>query len=209
MTRDSPLHETRLLAARFLRSARRLEDCPPDDGAEVAFAGRSNAGKSSVLNRLTGRRGLARTSKTPGRTQLLNFFEVAAERRLVDLPGYGYARAAKATRADWQRHVERYLRERAALRGLVLVMDIRHPFRDTDAQLLEWARRAQMPALVLLNKADKLGRGATARAATEARRRLEGHLAAAIPFSAQQGQGAAEALEVIRGWLELGAEDAQ
>ena len=113
--------------ARFLKSAQNVEQCPPDAGFEVAFAGRSNAGKSSAINRLTGQRTLARTSKTPGRTQLLNFFELDEERRLVDLPGYGYAKVDKNTRQQWQRDLDDYLARRQSLTGLVLLMDIRHP----------------------------------------------------------------------------------
>ena len=198
-----------LLPAAFDRSAPTIREAPPEQGREVAFAGRSNAGKSSVLNRLTGQRALARTSRTPGRTQQLNYFRVDEDRRLVDLPGYGYARAPKSTRRDWQAHLERYLERRASLRGLVLVMDVRHPFRDADAHLLAWARAAEMPVLVLLNKADKLGRGAGARALADARRRLAGSLAAAILFSAREGTGVEEAASVIRGWLELDAGEAE
>jgi len=150
----------RYRAARFLDSVNAFPRLPPDSGREVAFAGRSNAGKSSALNVLTGQRQLARASKTPGRTQLLNFFEVEPERLLVDLPGYGYARVPDAVRRHWQALLERYLRERAALRGLLLLMDIRHPLTELDRGMLDCCAARALPVHVLLTKADKLGRGA-------------------------------------------------
>ena len=136
--------------ARFLKSAQNVEQCPPDAGFEVAFAGRSNAGKSSAINRLTGQR----TSQTPGRTQLLNFFELDEERRLVDLPGYGYAKVDKVTRQQWQRDLDDYLARRQSLTGLVLLMDIRHPLKDFDRLILEWSARAGMPLHLLITKAE-------------------------------------------------------
>jgi GTP-binding protein len=145
--------------ASFLTSAPSLRQCPPDTGAEVAFAGRSNAGKSSAINALTGQRKLARTSKTPGRTQLLNFFELDELRRIVDLPGYGFAQVPLAVKNAWQRNLDEYLSNRESLRGLVLLMDIRHPLQPFDTQMLEWAQRSAMPMHVLLTKADKLNYG--------------------------------------------------
>lgn len=193
-----------MLAARFERSARGPGDAPPDRGREVAFAGRSNAGKSSVLNRLTGQRGLARTSKTPGRTQLLNFFRIDDDSCLVDLPGYGYAKTGRATRDAWQDEVEGYLASRQALVGVVLVMDIRHPFQPFDEQLVAWSRAADMPLLVLLNKADKLGFGAASAALADARRHLaDTPRAEVVLFSALRGQGSEEVLAMLRGWLGL------
>ena len=127
----------RYRAARFSNSVNAFSQLPPDTGREVAFAGRSNAGKSSALNLLTGQRALARTSKTPGRTQLLNFFLVEPQRFLVDLPGYGYARVPEPIRQHWRVLVERYLRERASLQGLLLLMDVRHPLTELDRQLLD------------------------------------------------------------------------
>ncbi|NIM29306.1 MAG: YihA family ribosome biogenesis GTP-binding protein [Gammaproteobacteria bacterium] len=158
--------------ARFLKGVARLSALPPDAGAEVAFAGRSNAGKSSVINALTGRASLARISKTPGRTQLLNFFELDDARRLVDLPGYGYANVPMAVKRRWASLVEGYLSARRSLVGVVLIMDARRPFTDADMQLLEWCRHAGVATHVLLNKADKLSRGAGARVLAEARERL-------------------------------------
>ena len=145
--------------ASFLTSAARVEQCPVDEGYEVAFAGRSNAGKSSALNTLT-RASLARTSKTPGRTQLLNFFSLDEERRLVDLPGYGYAEVPEEMKRKWQRALGEYLQKRECLRGLVVLMDIRHPLKDLDQQMIAWAVESGLPVLVLLTKADKLASGA-------------------------------------------------
>ena len=144
---------------KFLISAQTLQQCPSDSGCEVAFAGRSNAGKSSAINTLTRNKGLARTSKTPGRTQLINHFEVEPEKRLVDLPGYGYAKVPKALKAKWDRNLAEYLQNRNSLSGLILLMDIRHPLQDYDQQMLNWAAQAGLPVHILLTKADKLKRG--------------------------------------------------
>ena len=143
----------------FLISAQTLKQCPDDRGFEVAFAGRSNAGKSSAINTLTRNKGLARTSKTPGRTQLINHFEIEPEKRLVDLPGYGYAKVPKAIKAKWDRNLAEYLQNRNSLSGLVLLMDIRHPLQDYDRQMLNWAAQAGLPVHILLTKADQLKRG--------------------------------------------------
>ncbi|MDA7826463.1 ribosome biogenesis GTP-binding protein YihA/YsxC [Porticoccaceae bacterium] len=143
----------------FLISAQTLQQCPDDIGCEVAFAGRSNAGKSSAINTLTRNKGLARTSKTPGRTQLINHFEIETGKRLVDLPGYGYAKVPKAIKAKWDKNLAEYLQNRTSLSGLVLLMDIRHPLQDYDRQMLNWAAQAGLPVHILLTKADKLKRG--------------------------------------------------
>ncbi|WP_347988220.1 ribosome biogenesis GTP-binding protein YihA/YsxC [Methylomonas sp. AM2-LC] len=145
---------------KFINSAPRLQDAPPDQGMEIAFAGRSNAGKSSAINTLVQQNALARVSKTPGRTQLLNFFEVDAQRKLVDLPGYGYAKVPESVKKDWQKMIQIYLCERNALCGIVLVMDIRHPLTDFDWKMVEWCEQAQLPLHILLTKADKLNFGA-------------------------------------------------
>lgn len=145
--------------AEFLKSAPTLQQCPPDSGVEVAFAGRSNAGKSSAINVLTGNKKLARTSKTPGRTQLINFFSLSEHQRLVDLPGYGFAKVPLAVKLQWQRHLEDYLRQRQALKGLVLLMDARHPLQEFDRMMLSWAESCDMPVHILLTKADKLKNG--------------------------------------------------
>ena len=148
-------------SARFLQSAATLQQCPPDEGCEIAFAGRSNAGKSSALNTITGHTKLARTGKTPGRTQLLNFFTLHhPECRLVDLPGYGYAKVSKDVQRTWQEHLNDYLQHRVSLKGLVLVMDIRNPMTEFDRMMLSWSSTAAMPVLILLTKADKLSFGA-------------------------------------------------
>ncbi|WP_372739380.1 ribosome biogenesis GTP-binding protein YihA/YsxC [Neptunomonas sp.] len=147
-------------AARFSISADKLSQCPDDSGAEVAFAGRSNAGKSSAINALTNNSKLARTSKTPGRTQLINFFDLNIEGlRLVDLPGYGYAKVPIAMKEHWQKHLDQYLQQRASLKGVVLVMDIRHPMKEFDLMMVEWCQSTHVPLHVLLTKADKLKRG--------------------------------------------------
>ena len=145
--------------AKFLLSAPTLRQCPEDSGCEVAFAGRSNAGKSSAINTLTNNKNMARTSKTPGRTQLINYFEVGQDKRLVDLPGYGYAKVPKAVKAKWDHHLAEYLQLRQSLVGLILLMDIRHPLQDYDQQMLNWAAQAGLPVHILLTKADKLKRG--------------------------------------------------
>ncbi len=142
--------------ATFLLSAAKLIQLPPDEGIEIAFVGRSNAGKSSVLNQLTKNKKLARVSKTPGRTQHINVFVLDATRRLIDLPGYGFAQVPEEMKIAWQKTLDKYLQQREALKGLVLVMDIRHPLMPVDKQLLAWAEAAEIPVHVLLNKADKV-----------------------------------------------------
>jgi GTP-binding protein len=145
--------------AKFNLSAPDISHLGADKGIEVAFAGRSNAGKSSALNRLTRQKSLARTSKTPGRTQLINVFDLDEERRLVDLPGYGYAKVPMAIKLKWQKSLGEYLQKRESLQGLVVLMDIRHPFKDLDQELIQWAVAADLPVLGLLTKADKLKSG--------------------------------------------------
>ncbi len=143
----------------FLTSAAKLSQTPPDRGFEVAFAGRSNAGKSSAINTLCDQKHLARTSKTPGRTRLLNFFAIDDERRIVDLPGYGYAKVSEGIKREWQGTLAAYLENRECLRGLMLMMDIRHPLKDFDRQMLHWAEQISLPVHVLLTKGDKLKKG--------------------------------------------------
>jgi len=147
-------------ATHFVTSAPDIRFLPEDSGIEVAFAGRSNAGKSSALNTLTNQKGLARTSKTPGRTQLINLFEVEPNYRLVDLPGYGYAQVPEEMKHKWQRALSEYLQMRESLKGLVVLMDIRHPLKDLDQQMVQWAVDSNLPVLILLTKADKLASGA-------------------------------------------------
>lgn len=145
--------------AHFITSAPSLKQCPEDSGVEVAFAGRSNAGKSSALNTLAQQNKLARTSKTPGRTQLINFFEIEPGVRIVDLPGYGFAKVPDRMKREWQQNMSEYLEQRQSLVALVLVMDIRHPLTEFDMMMCDWAVEAQMPIHILLTKGDKLKRG--------------------------------------------------
>lgn len=144
--------------ANFTQSASKLSECPNDAGREIAFAGRSNAGKSSAINKLTGQKKLARTGKTPGRTQLINFFDLTEEQRLVDLPGYGYAKVSQSKKLQWQKHLLHYLEERRSLSALILVMDVRHPLQSFDTMMLDWAKRYEMPCHILLTKSDKLSK---------------------------------------------------
>lgn len=148
-----------LSKATFTISAPDIRKLPEDSGIEVAFAGRSNAGKSSALNTLTNQKGLARTSKTPGRTQLINVFEIGNNKRLIDLPGYGFAKVPLEMKKKWQAALGEYLEKRQSLKGLVVLMDIRHPLKDLDMDLIEWAVEGDLPVLALLTKCDKLSQG--------------------------------------------------
>lgn len=189
--------------ARFLMSAAKFSQCPPDEGWEVAFAGRSNSGKSSAINSLTQQKKLARTSRTPGRTQLINFFELGPEQRLVDLPGYGYAKVPLKVKEAWNRQLEAYLSERQSLRGLVLLSDVRHPLTEFDQQMLAWAEQCVMPVHLLLTKADKLKRGPAKNTLLSVRGKLShlGDLASVQLFSALKHQGHEELIEVLDRWL--------
>jgi len=192
--------------ARYLLSAHNARQLPPDEGAEVAFAGRSNAGKSSALNALTRQNALARVSKTPGRTQQLVFFQVTPQAHLVDLPGYGYAKVPQELQVHWQAFIDNYFRTRDALKGLVVVMDIRHPLKDYDRQMLAYAVQRGLPAHALLTKADKLGRGQQAQTLQKVRRELAdafGDSVSVQAFSGESKQGVDEARAVIGGWLGL------
>lgn len=197
--------------ASFMLSAARVDQCPDDTGYEIAFAGRSNAGKSSALNTLT-HANLARTSKTPGRTQLLNFFSLDEERRLVDLPGYGYAKVPIPLKQHWQRHLEAYLSSRESLRGLVLLMDIRHPMTEFDTLMLDWSVASGMPMHVLLTKSDKLTFGAAKNALLKVQSEIRkgwGEGASIQLFSAPKRTGVDEAYTVLANWLELGEDATQ
>ncbi|MDE2264159.1 MAG: YihA family ribosome biogenesis GTP-binding protein [Gammaproteobacteria bacterium] len=184
--------------ARFLISAAAPEQYPADRGAEVAFAGRSNAGKSSAINAIVGRQGLARTSKTPGRTRLINFFELSPHERIVDLPGYGYARAPESERRTWPRLLEA-LRQRDALKGLFVIVDARRGIGEGDEALLAWALPRQR-AHVLLSKADKLSRNEGRQVLAAAARALGGRATVQL-FSAHAHAGLEEAQGVLRVWL--------
>lgn len=192
--------------ARFDMSAAKLSQLPPDTGYEVAFAGRSNAGKSSAINRITGQKSLARTSKTPGRTQLINFFTLDEKRRLVDLPGYGYAKVAEDIKRRWQQTMEQYLVTRRSLQGLILLMDVRHPMKDVDQQLLAWCWHVGMPVHVLLTKSDKIKRGQAQNTLLKLRRELEQNgpegLTTIQLFSAHNGAGLDEVYTVLDRWLD-------
>jgi GTP-binding protein len=174
--------------ARFLTSAFRPAQFVPDTGSEVAFAGRSNAGKSSAINRIVNRRGFAKTSKQPGRTQLINFFDLGAERRLVDLPGYGYARVTKAMQKHWRALLVDYFETRESLVGVMLVVDSRRLLGDFDWQMLDWCQEIGRPAHVLLTKADKLKREPASKALAQVRKELDG-VATAQLFSATKDTG--------------------
>lgn len=196
--------------ATFTISAAKVDQCPADEGREVAFAGRSNAGKSSAINTLT-HANLARTSKTPGRTQLLNFFRLDDERRLVDLPGYGYAKVPIPLKQHWQRHLEAYLGSRESLVGVFLMMDIRHPLTDFDRMMLDWSIAANMPLHILLTKADKLAYGAAKNALLQIRRTLQTEWGDGVSiqlFSAPKRQGIEEAHTVLARWLDLAMDEA-
>ena len=206
-----------LARARYLLAAHTPKQLPPDGGFEVAFAGRSNAGKSSALNALCQQNALARVSKTPGRTQQLVFFDVSPlyrgpepapepDRFLVDLPGYGYAKVPQNLQAHWQAFLDRYFGTREALRGLVVVMDIRHPLKDYDRQMLGYAVERGLPAHALLTKADKFGRGQQQQQLMMVRKELSsafGDTVSVQTFSGESKQGVEEACAVVSRWLEL------
>jgi len=185
----------------FLLGAHTLAQCPQDRGIEVAFAGRSNVGKSSVLNAVTGNRRLARTSKTPGRTRQLNFFTVGTDLRLVDLPGYGYARVPEKIKLHWGKVMQSYFETRESLTGLMLIMDIRHLLKPYDEQMLEWCSSADLPVHVLLNKADKLSKGASIKALQLLNARYNNRKFSAQLFSAQNGTGVEEARDKLDVWM--------
>lgn len=189
----------------FLKSVAEHHQLPPDVGAEVAFAGRSNSGKSSALNAITGISGLARTSKTPGRTQLINLFQLDSHRRLVDLPGYGYAKVPEPVKLRWQKTLSDYITQRECLKGLILMMDIRHPLRPLDWQMIEWATSHSLPIHILLTKADKLKRGPTQDILLSLKKELSGyedHITIQV-FSAFRGDGIEDVHQKLDAWLTL------
>ena len=195
--------------AGYLLAAHTARQLPVDGGAEVAFAGRSNAGKSSALNALCQQNALARVSKTPGRTQQLVYFELPphADRYLVDLPGYGYAKVPQDLQAHWQAFLGDFFNSREALKGLVVVMDIRHPLKDYDRQMIAYAARRGLPAHALLTKADKLGRGAGLNVLQAVRKDLQGTYGDTVSvqtFSAESKAGVEELRGVVARWLGIG-----
>jgi GTP-binding protein len=186
---------------KFVTSANQVGQLPPDTGAEVSVSGRSNAGKSSAINVITGRKGLARTSKAPGATRLINFFELEPGRRLVDLPGYGFAKVSGSMREHWGELISAYFKRRESLRGAIVVMDVRHPLTANDRDMLAVALSRNVPVHVLLTKADKLGRGA-ARQALAGFRRDTGKGVTAQLFSALNGEGLEEARRTLERMLD-------
>jgi GTP-binding protein len=190
-------------AATYLLNAHRLDQLPPDTGAEIAFAGRSNAGKSSALNSICDQQGLARTSKTPGRTQQLVVFPLDDTHRLIDLPGYGYAKVPESMRVHWRGVIDAYLRTRDSLKGLVLVMDSRHPLREFDRQMLGFASATGRKSLCLLTKADKLSRSESLSTLRQVRKELEtlAPCAQAQLFSSLNKSGVDEARTTLADWL--------
>jgi len=195
--------QTLLQGARFVLSAPSLAQLPEDRGVEIAFAGQSNTGKSSVINVLCGQRSLARTSRTPGRTQQLIVFDLDENRRLVDLPGFGYAKVSKGVRAHWQRVLPEYLESRRSLVGLIIVMDVRHPLKKQEEVLMDWCAKSGRNAHVLLNKSDKLGKGSAKQTLEGVSRYLRG-LDAGFSvqlFSAQKRLGIDEAYDTVSSWL--------
>ena len=188
------------LNASFLTSASKAAQFPADSGREVAVSGRSNSGKSTAINALVGRRNLARTGKTPGRTQLINFFSVGEDRRLVDLPGYGYAKVPDAVRRRWRHLLEAYFSRRQSLVGLLVTVDIRRGLKELDWVMLNWAEESGVPAAVLLTKADKLSRGAARSRHLEITGSLPDTVQAVL-FSAPKRLGVVEARQCMDGWL--------
>lgn len=191
--------------ASYWLSVHKLSQLPADSGLEVAFAGRSNSGKSSAINAITRQKSLARTSKTPGRTQQIIFFKLDEERRLVDLPGYGFAKVPLAVKQQWQSTLGNYLNTRHSLQGVILMMDIRHPLLEFDRQMLDWCCHSNMPVHVLLTKADKLSYGKGSGVLQQVRGHLMG-LSAEMSvqlFSALKGVGLEEAKSCLNGWLEV------
>jgi len=190
--------------ARYTLSAHHLQQLPPDTGIEVAIAGRSNAGKSSAINALTDQKSLARTSKTPGRTQQIVIFELDSERRIADLPGYGYAKVPLKLKAHWRTVMAQYFQTRKSLSGVVLVMDIRHPMREFDLQMLAWCEASEIPCHILLTKADKLKRGPAQAALFQVRRRLPATCSAQV-FSASKKTGLEQLVDKLSNWYEYDA----
>ena len=185
----------------YATSAHTLDQLMPDSGREVAFAGRSNSGKSSVINALTGQKRLAKISKTPGRTQLINFFPVDEDNRLVDLPGYGYAKVPENMRDHWRETLGRYFQQRESLAGVVLIVDIRRLLGEYDEQMLSWCESAALPVHILLNKADKLASGARKKSLLEVERTLSGSEHRVQLFSVLKKIGIEELADTLDSWL--------
>ncbi len=189
----------------FLKSAAQLDQLPTDQGAEVAFIGRSNSGKSTAINSITGKKGLAKTSKTPGRTQLLNFFQINENLRLVDLPGYGFASVPPRKKTNWEKNIADYLKLRKSLKGLIVTMDIRNPLKEQDQAMLAWASYYQIPVYILLTKADKLTRHQAENALKLASQQLStlNNVSEIQIFSATKSIGLERIRNKILNWLYL------
>ena len=188
--------------ATFVTSAANLGACPPESLAEVAFAGRSNAGKSSAINAITNQTRLARISKTPGRTQLINFFGLAEGRFLVDLPGYGFAKVPLSVKNKWQEELEKYLRRRQVLCGLILLSDIRHPLKEFDRMMIDWAVQSGLPLHLLLTKSDKLKRGGAQNTLLGVQKELKPFSNVTVQvFSSLKNDGVTEVRAKLDEWL--------
>ena len=205
---SSSLSQIDLRCTSFILGAAHPRQFPADVGWEVAIAGRSNAGKSSVINVITGLRSLARVSKTPGRTREINFFKVDSQHRLVDLPGYGYARVPVKIRQSWRDLIEQYFEQRQCLRGVIVIMDCRHPLTDFDKQMLQWCGHARLPVHLLLNKSDKLSHGGASAVLHQVQRRLTHEYQSSSKitiqlFSAFKRIGLAEVHNLLTQWMEM------
>lgn len=200
MMQQHPLYQK----ATYLKSAPNLSHCPPDAGYEVAFAGRSNAGKSSALNVITSQKSLARVSKTPGRTQMINLFTLDEQRRLVDLPGYGFAKVNVQVKRLWEAGLAEYVEKRQALKGLMLMMDVRHPLQPLDIMMLDWTRELNLPLHILLTKADKLSRNQASKALLGLQSQLKQQYpnASAQLFSSLNKQGLDQAWLKLDEWMD-------
>ena len=200
--KSKPVNYNPYRQASYVISAHKLNQLPDDSGMEVAFAGRSNAGKSSAINRLTDQKSLARTSKTPGRTQQIVIFDIDEQRRIADLPGYGYAKVPAKLKAHWRSVMQQYFIQRACLRGVVLVMDIRHPLRPFDEQMLSWCESSAVPCHVLLTKADKLKRGPAQATLLKVRKSLPAGATVQV-FSAKSRDGLPELIRHLNSWYDI------
>jgi GTP-binding protein len=194
--------------AHYLKSAPNLSHCPEDQGYEVAFAGRSNAGKSSALNVICSQKSLARTSKTPGRTQMINYFQLDEQRSLIDLPGYGFAKVNVKVKRVWEAGLSDYIEQRQALKGLVLMMDVRHPLQPLDVLMLDWCAELKLPIHILLTKADKLSRNQANQAWLQLNNHLKAHypLASTQLFSSLNKQGLEQAWQQLDSWFDYSLE---
>lgn len=194
--------------ATFIKSAATLEQLPTDNGIEVAFVGRSNSGKSSAINTITRQRHLAKTSKTPGRTQLINLFLLDEERRMVDLPGYGFAKVSESIKLRWQKTLANYLEDRQCLKGLILLMDIRHPLNALDNNMIQWCLARRLPLHILLTKSDKVSRSQGHQVMHQVKRTLGMHedLISLQLFSSLKKHGLDEVYEKLNQWYDLPSE---